>query len=1415
MKMNACKTWIMAVLCSMGLALALPVPENPATGIWIQQKGEIAIQDPTNATLYYTKYAAYEKDAVKSVKYEYDGAGFLRLVTKDTLCGKDDGMQGADGIVHHPDGSLIVAAQGNNVHKISKTAKADGHKNQCVVKTVPINDRQDNGVWHLMMDPNEKWVWAAGIPGRLRRISVEDNAENLNFGPSYYVKLNPGEKIRKKVEKRLVDGNKLATVIWDLDGHAFFTYSDYFGGGCESPYVRGGKCSSAEHDQNRAKAFFGYFTDTTWVTVTAKNRGEIGGTIGDSVITELNTELLIDSLEGAHGGTYDPYSKTIFVFGGSKIIQIQPQIKNGKMSASVVGEIDMREFFFNESEQNLTGPRTNDGGLIGWRLDQGTVDGLGHLFVASNTGHLVFVDYAANVQKRITDNVLVHLQWIDNYLDDLAPLSGVGVKRKGANHGEEEMESSSSGISSALVEFSSSSEKPRSSSTGKSSGGTGKSSSSTKYSSGGHNSSGNNGSSSSVKRSSSSMVVYSEGRSSSSKKSSSSGTGGNSSGNTPNTSGSQGGSSGNVNSSGGSGNSSGGTGNSSGNTGKSSGSVNSSNSQGGRSSSSKNDGSGIDIAGGSSSSNRYAGFTDFDLSSTSNLDFYPSQDKFDDGDSIIASTTVLIPVDSVKGAKGTTTVGGNTYLTENNPTGQELDLRYNSNIDSAQVGQVIAIKLDSAKVAEVFGSTPDSLTFATNSGLILIDPKNPEPTDTMNVKTDGDVVIWVSAEEAIRGGTIVVADPNGRVVVIDNINFYDPIPDADKGFIKDSDGDETLDYVEIVLKDTLAEGLSVYSVSLVVSGDTLNAAAVPNLGYTEVAVNAYENKRVNTIALDVSDLKFPEEFPKDAYAIITYTNTDEVHYTRTVPISEIGSQVIKAAQAIRNVHGKDSLFVEFNIDLIPADLSEPEMLVMIKQNSKRFGFVGQISNVYMPTKNIVILVGDSLGLKGGMKDSVSLFPSVTFHNLPYLTSDEYEREVPIKVTERLPSVKDVEYWDVDGDGVLDKIVTNFQNKLTPSDVDMLHMTYPWYSDRGFLIQMQASPENLALSKDSMSVSWNVFSTVQFASGVTSLSEDLPPAMVYTYYPVLGEIFVNEEPAPLVDKMAPVISAATLSYGSKADTLTVFFSETILYNDLEGRDYFSYIHGKETIDLLPTRIDWAQDGKSAKLILDASMATILPGDSLMIVKGEKDNIVDNFGNIAGENPSPVIIAGLLNHLVETTKMGTFDANDNRVVSDEGSENYTLQTVSSVNLRYMPGSTTKEDMEKEGALGHLVQLGERFVPQLLDHAQISADGTVDPSVLDSLDPAKVYITFVVNYYDHLGQYVNDTTIMVPCNSPKFGGNCLSSDQKVFVNWNFKDHTGRFVGSGVYSVQFKMVVRYEKKKIEEEIKDKWGVRRKKHKK
>ena len=175
------KTLLTVALCC-GFTMAagnMAPPENPAVGIWIQQVGDIVPHASTKATLYYTKYS--QDDRVKDLNYYYDGAGYLQLLSKETLCTSGDGMAGADGIVHHPDGDLLVAAQGVNIHKVSKTAKKEG--GHCVVKTAtPATSTE--GFWHLMMDPTQEWLWAAGIPGYLYRFSTKidkSHPERKNF----------------------------------------------------------------------------------------------------------------------------------------------------------------------------------------------------------------------------------------------------------------------------------------------------------------------------------------------------------------------------------------------------------------------------------------------------------------------------------------------------------------------------------------------------------------------------------------------------------------------------------------------------------------------------------------------------------------------------------------------------------------------------------------------------------------------------------------------------------------------------------------------------------------------------------------------------------------------------------------------------------------------------------------------------------------------------------------------------------------------------------------------------------------------------------------------------------------------------------------------------------------------------------
>ena len=58
-------------------------------------------------------------------------------------------------------------------------------------------------------------------------------------------------------------------------------------------------------------------------------------------------------------------------------------------------------------------------------LDQGTVDGNGYVFVASNQGQLVFVDYSGSKKIGASGNT-VSVQFVESALDDVAPLSGAG-----------------------------------------------------------------------------------------------------------------------------------------------------------------------------------------------------------------------------------------------------------------------------------------------------------------------------------------------------------------------------------------------------------------------------------------------------------------------------------------------------------------------------------------------------------------------------------------------------------------------------------------------------------------------------------------------------------------------------------------------------------------------------------------------------------------------------------------------------------------------------------------------------------------------------------------------------------------------------------------------------------------------------
>ncbi len=101
-------------------------------------------------------------------------------------------------------------------------------------------------------------------------------------------------------------------------------------------------------------------------------------------------------LEAAHGGAYDPFTGDVIIMGDGHVTQL-----------------------------DLAGTILSDLTVGGAAFDQGAVDGEGHLFAASNTGHLLFVDYTASGLVGDATNFSA-VPFLMSSLDDVAPLVGPG-----------------------------------------------------------------------------------------------------------------------------------------------------------------------------------------------------------------------------------------------------------------------------------------------------------------------------------------------------------------------------------------------------------------------------------------------------------------------------------------------------------------------------------------------------------------------------------------------------------------------------------------------------------------------------------------------------------------------------------------------------------------------------------------------------------------------------------------------------------------------------------------------------------------------------------------------------------------------------------------------------------------------------
>ena len=124
--------------------------------------------------------------------------------------------------------------------------------------------------------------------------------------------------------------------------------------------------------------------------------------VATGVTTCVKSSGTCVNFPGAHGGFFDPYTGDVIIVGGTHITQIDPT------TLAVVSDLS----------------------VPGMTFDQGSADGLGHLFVANNGGSIYFLDFSGSKLVGSALNFAYNIGGVSE-ADDVAPLVGQGSTSNG------------------------------------------------------------------------------------------------------------------------------------------------------------------------------------------------------------------------------------------------------------------------------------------------------------------------------------------------------------------------------------------------------------------------------------------------------------------------------------------------------------------------------------------------------------------------------------------------------------------------------------------------------------------------------------------------------------------------------------------------------------------------------------------------------------------------------------------------------------------------------------------------------------------------------------------------------------------------------------------------------------------------
>lgn len=264
--------------------------------------------------------------------------------------------------------------------------------------------------------------------------------------------------------------------------------------------------------------------------------------------------------------------------------------------------------------------------------------------------------------------------------------------------------------------------------------------------------------------------------------------------------------------------------------------------------------------------------------------------------------------------------------------------------------------------------------------------------------------------------------------------------------------------------------------------------------------------------------------------------------------------------------------------------------------------------------------------------------------------------------------------------------------------------------------------------------------------------------------------------PIVDKIGPVITQASLHLGGTSDTLRLAFSEPLsaAARNVPAADLLGYRVGGNTapVAIAPATTLWSADGLSVVLTFPSDAAPAPKAGDFVRLNDGPGLAEDASGNRPGPQTRFRVITG-------DKRTGIRTVTYREIAPDAALLAGPVFQVS----REAPGAKVEAVVEKTGRMGYLLEL------DLADYTV--GDGFTAP-------PAEqVTLEYTVGLFTNHGMPVARERRTLSCTDQAvFGGDCRVNRGNLFIGWNYASKAGRKVGTGAYVATFRMQVRVQGK-------------------